>query len=126
MASKLRAGDTVPLTGTVYTARDAAHKKSSRHGCGRSAPVCVRGSGNLHGANTRPEAGAGDRFRSDRRQAVWIPFAPRLLDAGLSCMIGKGIRCKQCRMRWRATERCIWSRSAAGRGQGGVYQRGWK
>ncbi len=30
MASKLRAGDTVSLTGTVYTARDAAHKKSSR------------------------------------------------------------------------------------------------
>ena len=27
MASKLRAGDTVSLTGTVYTARDAAHKK---------------------------------------------------------------------------------------------------
>ena len=27
MAPKLRAGDTVTLTGTVYTARDAAHKK---------------------------------------------------------------------------------------------------
>ena len=27
MAPKLRAGDTVSLTGIVYTARDAAHKK---------------------------------------------------------------------------------------------------
>ena len=27
MAPKLRAGDTVTLTGTLYTARDAAHKR---------------------------------------------------------------------------------------------------
>ena len=27
MASKLKAGDIVSLTGTIYTARDAAHKR---------------------------------------------------------------------------------------------------
>ena len=66
MAPKLRAGDTVTLTGTVYTARDAAHKKIVA------------------------AMDAGDKlpFTSGRMD----PFAPRLLDAGLACMIGKGVR----------------------------------
>ena len=64
MAPKLRAGDTVTLTGTVYTARDAAHKKIVA------------------------AMDAGDKTTSGRMD----PFAPRLLDAGLACMIGKGVR----------------------------------
>ena len=38
MAPKLRAGDTVTLTGTVYTARDAAHKKIVRSSARSARP----------------------------------------------------------------------------------------
>ena len=40
-APELRAGEEILLSGTVYTARDAAHKKivAAMDGCGRAASV---------------------------------------------------------------------------------------
>ena len=79
MAPRLRAGDTVSLTGIVYTARDAAHKKIvAAMDAGEKLPFDLDGAAIYY-------AGPTPAKRMD-------PFAPRLLDAGLSCMIGKGVR----------------------------------
>ena len=84
MACRLRAGDTVSLTGTVYTARDAAHKRIvAAMDAGEQLPFELRGA-----AKPGQVIGSVGPTTSGRMD----PFAPRLLDAGLCCMIGKGVR----------------------------------
>ena len=62
MAPKLRAGDTVTLTGTVYTARDAAHKKIvAAMDAGRSTSTARR--------STTPDRPPQSRVRSSARSA---------------------------------------------------------
>ena len=84
-APKLRAGDTVTLTGTLYTARDAAHKRIvAAMDEGQELPF------DLDGAAEKPGQviGSVGPTTSGRMD----PYSPRLLDAGLTCMIGKGVR----------------------------------
>ena len=90
---KLRAGDSVLLSGTVYTARDAAHKRICE--CfdnGEPAPFELKGSA-IYYVGPTPEhdgccIGSAGPTTSGRMDA----YAPRLLDAGLKIMIGKGNR----------------------------------
>ena len=87
MAPKLRAGDTVTLTGTVYTARDAAHKKIvAAMDAGDKLPFDLDGAA-IYYAGPTP-AKPGQVIGSGRMDA----YTPRLLDLGLACMIGKGVR----------------------------------
>ena len=89
----LRAGDTVLLSGTVYTARDAAHKRMMELlDAGRELPFPVEGSA-LYYVGPTPERpgqviGSAGPTTSGRMDA----YSPRLLDLGQSIMIGKGAR----------------------------------
>lgn len=89
----LRAGDTVLLSGAVYTARDAAHKRMMELlDAGRELPFPVEGSA-LYYVGPTPERpgeviGSAGPTTSGRMDA----YAPRLLDLGQSVMIGKGAR----------------------------------
>ena len=95
MASKLRAGDTVSLTGTVYTARDAAHKKIvAAMDAGEALPFALEGAAIYYAGPTPAKPGQVIGSVGPTTSGRMDPFAPRLLDAGLSCMIGKGIRCQ--------------------------------
>jgi len=91
----LRAGDSVLLSGTIYTARDAAHKRIFELlDKGEELPFEMKGAviyyaGPTPGKNGAP-VGACGPTTSSRMDG----FAPRLLDLGLSCMIGKGERDK--------------------------------
>ena len=89
----LSAGDMVYITGCIYTARDAAHKRMAEAlKAGKELPIDVRGEmiyymgpspareGNVIGS-----AGPTTASRMDR-------YTPRLLDMGLCGMIGKGKR----------------------------------
>ena len=84
MAPKLRAGDTVTLTGTVYTARDAAQRRSLLRWT--QATSC-RSTSTARRSTTpdRPpqKAGSGHRLGRPDHLRPADPFAPRLLDAGL-------------------------------------------
>ena len=89
----LRAGDTVRLSGVVYTARDAAHKRMMELlDEGKPLPFPVEGAAVYHVGPTpeRPGQviGAAGPTTSGRMDA----YAPRLLDLGLAAMIGKGGR----------------------------------
>ncbi len=89
----LRAGDEVRITGTIYTARDAAHKKLfDLLQAGEALPVDLRDqiiyyTGPTPAPPGRPIGSCGPTtsYRMDR-------FTPALLDAGLRGMIGKGRR----------------------------------
>lgn len=95
-AASLRTGDYVYLTGTVYTARDAAHKRMDEAlKNGEKLPFDVEGNvvyymGPSPAREGRPIGSAGPTTagRMD-------PYAPELLDLGLRGMIGKGRRTKE-------------------------------
>ena len=66
-AASLRAGQRVLLSGTVYTSRDAAHKRITELlDRGEQPPYELKGAA--------------------------VSYTPRFLDLGLKCMIGKGKR----------------------------------
>lgn len=89
----LRAGDTVLLSGTVYTARDAAHKRMMELlDAGEALPFPVEGSA-VYYVGPTPErpgqiVGSAGPTTSGRMDA----YSPRLLDLGQAIMIGKGAR----------------------------------
>lgn len=89
----LRAGDTVWLSGTVYTARDAAHKRMMEQlDRGEELPFPVEGSA-LYYVGPTPERpgeiiGSAGPTTSGRMDV----YSPRLLDLGQAVMIGKGAR----------------------------------
>ncbi len=89
----LKAGDTVLLSGMVYTARDAAHKRMMELlDGGEPLPFPVEGSA-LYYVGPTPERpgeviGSAGPTTSGRMDA----YSPRLLDLGQAIMIGKGAR----------------------------------
>ena len=92
-ARTLKAGDYVYLTGTIYTARDAAHKRMDETiKKGEKLPFNINGNviyymGPSPAREGRPIGSAGPTTatRMDK-------YAPELLDMGLVGMIGKGKR----------------------------------
>lgn len=91
--SKLRAGDKLTVSGTIYTARDAAHKRLTELiASGEELPLDIRGAA-IYYAGPTPEKpgqviGSCGPTTSGRMDA----YAPLLLDRGLAVMIGKGDR----------------------------------
>jgi len=91
----LRAGDSLLLTGLVYTARDAAHKRMLEAlNQGKPLPFDIKGSTIYYMGPTpaRPGRiiGSAGPTTSGRMDA----YAPRLIAEGLKGMIGKGSRSK--------------------------------
>lgn len=92
-AKSLHAGDYVLISGTIYTARDAAHKRMAEALAeGKELPFDIRGNiiyymGPSPAREGRPIGSAGPTTatRMDR-------YTPELLDLGLGGMIGKGKR----------------------------------
>ncbi|WPC41716.1 Fe-S-containing hydro-lyase [Clostridium sp. JS66] len=92
----LKAGDSVLVSGVIYTARDAAHKRFVELlDKGEELPMNVKDS-IIYYVGPSPakpgkvigSAGPTTSYRMD-------PYAPRLLDIGLKGMIGKGLRSKE-------------------------------
>ena len=92
-AKSLRAGDYVYITGTIYTARDAAHKRMwEALEKGEELPIEMKNNiiyymGPSPAREGRPIGSAGPTTASRMDK-----YAPRLLDLGLGGMIGKGKR----------------------------------
>lgn len=93
---QLKAGDYVYLTGTIYTARDAAHKRMNESlDQGEKLPVKLEeqviyymGPSPAREGRIIGSAGPTTASRMDK-------YAPRLLDLGLGAMIGKGKRTQE-------------------------------
>ncbi|SHH53959.1 Fe-S-containing hydro-lyase [Clostridium grantii] len=93
---ELKAGDKVLISGTIFTARDAAHKKLIELlNKNEELPFDIT-NGVIYYVGPSPSkpgmvigsAGPTTSYRMD-------PYAPQLMDIGLKVMIGKGMRNKE-------------------------------
>lgn len=92
-AGILRAGDTVSLTGTVYTARDAAHKKIiAAMNAGEKVPFDIQDSVVYYAGPTPAKPGQVIGSCGPTTSGRMDPFSPQLIANGQVCMIGKGVR----------------------------------
>ena len=93
---KLRAGDLVYVSGTIYVARDAAHKRMQEAlDAGKELPFAIKGEtiyymGPSPAREGRPIGSAGPTTASRMDK-----YTPALLDLGLKAMIGKGKRSQE-------------------------------
>lgn len=93
---KLHSGDYVYISGTIYTARDAAHKRMQEAlDRGEELPLSMDGNiiyymGPSPAREGRPIGSAGPTTSSRMDK-----YAPKLLDLGLKGMIGKGKRSQE-------------------------------
>ena len=91
--AELRAGDTVLLSGTVYTARDQAHKRMMEAlDRGEALPFPIEGSAIYYVGPTPERAGSIIGSAGPTTSARMDSFSPRLLRLGNRVMIGKGLR----------------------------------
>ncbi len=90
---KLRIGDRVLLTGTIYTSRDAAHKRIFE-ALDNDAPLPydIRDAIIYYAGPTPAQPGMAVGSCGPTTAGRMDGFAPRLLDLGLAAMIGKGDR----------------------------------
>ncbi len=93
IAKTLHVGDTVTLSGVIYTARDAAHKRIFELlDKGEPLPFELKGASIYYAGPTPGKNGAPVGACGPTTSGRMDGFAPRLLDLGLSAMIGKGER----------------------------------
>lgn len=96
ITADLHAGDYVYITGTIYVARDAAHKRMMEVlDAGKELPIPIKDAtiyymGPSPARKGRPIGSAGPTTASRMDK-----YAPRLLDLGEKAMIGKGKRTKE-------------------------------
>ncbi len=92
-ARKLRAGDYVYLTGTIYTARDAAHKRMDETlDKGEKLPFDIEGNVIYYMGPSPAREGRAIGSAGPTTASRMDKYAPRLIDLGLAGMIGKGKR----------------------------------
>ena len=96
ITADLHAGDYGYITGTIYVARDAAHKRMMEVlDAGKELPIPIKDAtiyymGPSPAREGRPIGSAGPTTASRMDK-----YAPRLLDLGEKAMIGKGKRTKE-------------------------------
>ncbi|MDE5974179.1 MAG: FumA C-terminus/TtdB family hydratase beta subunit [Eubacterium sp.] len=92
-APELRAGDRVVLSGTVYTSRDAAHKRISESiNKGEKLPYDLQDAVIYYAGPTPAPEGLAVGACGPTTSSRMDVFAPDFLDKGVVAMVGKGER----------------------------------
>lgn len=96
VTSELKSGDYVYLTGTIYTARDAAHKRMIEAlDRGETLPFDIENSAIYYMGPSPAREGQVIGSAGPTTASRMDKYAPRLLDLGEKAMIGKGKRSKE-------------------------------
>ncbi len=96
LCPKLRAGDRVLLSGTVYTSRDAAHKRIFEHlEKKQELPYRLDGAVIYYAGPTPTPEGMVIGSCGPTTSGRMDPYTPRLLDLGVAATIGKGDRSQE-------------------------------
>lgn len=96
--AKLRAGDVVYLSGLVYTARDAAHKRmADMHARGEKLPFPLEGAVVYYVGPTPPPPGRPIGATTPTSAYRMDAFAPLFHSLGVKASIGKGKRSPELR-----------------------------
>lgn len=91
--SELRAGDKVFLSGTVYSARDQAHRRLAEAVAeGAALPFDLKGSAIYYVGPTPEKPGSVTGSAGPTTSGRMDSYSPLLLDLGNRIMIGKGKR----------------------------------
>ena len=94
----LRAGDHVRLTGVIYTARDAAHKRLIEAlDRGEPLPIDIKGAVIYYVGPTPERPGRVIGAAGPTTSMRLNPYTPRLMEQGLKATIGKGGRSQEVR-----------------------------
>ncbi len=94
-AKELKAGDEILLSGSLYTARDAAHKRIyAAIKEGKPLPFPLRGAVIYYAGPTAAPIGLPTGAIGPTTSARMDSFAPELYDMGVAATIGKGQRSK--------------------------------
>lgn len=95
-AKSLRAGDYVKITGTIYTARDAAHKRLYEAlEKGEELPIDIKGITIYYMGPSPAREGRSIGSAGPTTASRMDKYAPKLLDLGMTGMIGKGKRTQE-------------------------------
>lgn len=93
--NSLKIGDLVEITGVIYSARDAAHKRLAEAlKAGRELPVEIKGQIIYYVGPCPPKPGQALGSAGPTTSYRMDAYTPALLDCGLKGMIGKGQRSK--------------------------------
>lgn len=96
IAGELKAGDYVYITGTIYTARDAAHQRMYDAMIkGENLPFLLNGNIIYYMGPTPAREGQIIGSAGPTTSSRMDKFTPLLLDNGLAGMIGKGYRSRE-------------------------------
>ena len=96
VSRKLRAGDYVYITGTIYTARDAAHKRmDDALKNGENLPVDMAGQTIYYMGPSPAREGQVIGSAGPTTSSRMDKYTPLMLEHGLKGMIGKGKRSEQ-------------------------------
>lgn len=96
VVSALKAGDMVSISGTIYTGRDAAHKRMQE--CiakGQLLPFDIKNQIIYYVGPCPPKPGQIIGSAGPTTSGRVDAYTPELLDRGLKGMIGKGMRSEQ-------------------------------
>lgn len=93
----LKAGDSVLISGTIYTARDAAHERMVRLYTkeGQPFPINIQNQIIYYAGPCPAKPGEVIGSCGPTTSGRMDAYTPLLLDNGLGAMIGKGIRSKE-------------------------------
>lgn len=93
---KLKSGDTVEITGVIYTARDAAHARLVKLiEDGKELPMELEGQVIYYVGPTPAKEGQVIGSAGPTTSYRMDSYAPQLIEKGLKGMIGKGSRSKE-------------------------------
>ena len=93
---QLKAGDTVKISGTIYTARDAAHARLVKLlEEGKELPFDPKGQIIYYVGPTPAKPGNAIGSAGPTTSYRMDSFAPKLIEVGLKGMIGKGARSEE-------------------------------
>ncbi|MEX0785368.1 MAG: FumA C-terminus/TtdB family hydratase beta subunit [Dehalococcoidia bacterium] len=91
--AQLRAGDHVKFYGTIYTARDAAHRRLiAAADAGEALPIDLKGQIVYYVGPTPPRPGRVIGSAGPTTSVRMDPFTPKMLELGVKMTIGKGGR----------------------------------
>ena len=95
-AKSLKAGDSVLISGVIYTARDAAHERMTRqHAEGIDYPIDLKNQIIYYAGPCPAKPGEVIGSCGPTTAGRMDAYTPEILDAGLGAMIGKGVRSKE-------------------------------
>lgn len=96
ISKDLHAGDYVYISGTIYVARDAAHKRMMEVlDCNGELPIHIENSTIYYMGPSPAREGQVIGSAGPTTASRMDKYAPRLLDLGNKAMIGKGKRSKE-------------------------------